>query len=342
MLETKEFAPATGYLNTALRGLPPASSTAAARTAIEDWFAGRLDWNAWLDEGRLVREALATLIGVDAACVGIGHTTSALVGVVATNIPDGATVLVPENEHNANVIPFLGQAHRGVKVQTAPLEELAQRLTSEHAAVAFSLVQSIDGRIADLAAIRTAADATGSLVCVDATQAAGWLPFDAHSCDFLFASSYKWLLGPSGPAFIVVRPDLVPKIRPLQPNWFSCEDPSAAPYGVDFRWAENARRFDVVPGLISYCALLPSLELLNRIGVQHVHDHDVRLAARVRRALGLQETRSAIVSLQRPNAAELLQRAGVRATARGDRVRMTFHLYNSDADVDLVLTALGA
>jgi selenocysteine lyase/cysteine desulfurase len=41
-----------------------------------------------------------------------------------------------------------------------------------------------------------------------------------------------------------------------------------------------------------------------------------------------------------PGADEKLRKAGVRAAVRAGRVRASFHLYTTDADVDQAVTAL--
>ena len=46
-------------------------------------------------------------------------------------------------------------------------------------------MQSADGRVADLDAIAAAAAARGALTLIDATQACGWLPFDAARFDYV-------------------------------------------------------------------------------------------------------------------------------------------------------------
>ena len=66
-----------------------------------------------------------------------------------------------------------------LKVRTAPLERLAEAVRPGTALVAVSAVQSADGRIADLAAIREAARAHGARTLVDVSQGAGWYPVDA-------------------------------------------------------------------------------------------------------------------------------------------------------------------
>jgi selenocysteine lyase/cysteine desulfurase len=64
------------------------------------------------------------------------------------------------------------------------------------------------------------------------------------------------------------------------------------------------------------------------------------LAGRVRTELQLPPLDSAIVSIPIADASERLQRAGIRAAVRAGAVRVGFHLYNTDNDVDRLLDAL--
>lgn len=336
----KEWNVQRGYFNTALRGIPPRASVAAAQRTLELWSRGDLDWIEWLDDVERVRNEFATLIGMSPAQIGVGHTTAALVNVVAANLKAGSGVLVPEKEHNSNTIPFVTQQHRGIVIDTAPWSDLVNHISGKHAVVALSLVQSIDGSIADLRGISQACRGTGTLLCVDVTQAAGWLPFDASLADIIVCSSYKWLMGPNGPAFICLRADLVDSFRQLQPNWFACEEPHAAPYGVQCLPASSARKFDVVPGLISASALLPALALINEVGVSTVHRHNTGLARNLCARLGVAYNGSSIVILEVPGAAQKLKTRGIRATIRGDRIRIAIHIYNDMEDVEALVTAV--
>ncbi len=329
-----------GYFNTALRGIPPRTSVEAARRTIDLWSRGELDWRTWLDEIDSVRREFALLVGVTPEQVGIGHTTAALVNVVAANLQADSRVLVPDNEHNSNTIPFVAHRHRGINVDTAPLSDFAGSIRSEHSVVALSLVQSLDGTIADLSGISTECRQVGALLCVDVSQAAGWLPFDAEAADIFVCSSYKWLMGPNGPAFIVLRPDLVKSFRQLQPNWFACEERHAAPYGLDFPASRSANKFDVVPGLVSLSALLPSLTWINQAGVANIHRHNTQLSGALCARLNTTHNGSAIVMLDVPDAARKLQSHGIQATIRGNRVRVAVHVYNSMDDVDSLISAI--
>ncbi len=85
----------------------------------------------------------------------------------------------------------------------------------------------------------------------------------------------------------------------------------------------------------------PALELIEQVGVESIRAHDVALANRFRDGLGMPPGDSAIVSADVPGAEQQLEAAGVRAAVRDGRLRASFHLYNTEADVDMALRALG-
>jgi selenocysteine lyase/cysteine desulfurase len=84
----------------------------------------------------------------------------------------------------------------------------------------------------------------------------------------------------------------------------------------------------------------PALELLLDIGVEAIHEHDLRLANLFREGLGLEPGDSAIVSTEAPGAGERLRDAGVMAAARAGQLRTSWHLYNTEDDVERVLDLL--
>ncbi len=84
----------------------------------------------------------------------------------------------------------------------------------------------------------------------------------------------------------------------------------------------------------------PALELLNRSGVRAVHVHDVARANGFRAGFGMEPSNSAIVSVPDAGAAARLERAGIVAALRGGRMRASWHLYNTEQDVDAALDAL--
>jgi len=334
--------PEPGWLNTASYGLPPEPAWQAMQAAQADWRTGRTSWEGWDLPTQRARETFARLIGVDSADVAVGAQVSQLLAPVAAALPDGSTVLVPDIEFTSNVFPWAVHADRGVTVRTAPLEGYLDAIRPGVDVVAFALVQSANGKVADLAAITAAAREVGALVVVDATQACGWLPFDGSTADVVAIGAYKWLMSPRGTGFVYLAPHLRERLRPIMAGWYAGDDPHGSYYGMPLRLAKDARAFDLSPAWFSWVGTAPALEVVESIGVDRIHAHNLRLANRFLEELGEEPGDSAIVTVNVPDAQRKLAAAGIRAAVRAGSVRASFHVYSTDADVDAAVAALRA
>jgi selenocysteine lyase/cysteine desulfurase len=332
--------PAGTYLNTASYGLPPRTAWEALQRALEDWRGGRTSWEHWGVPGEEARASFARLVHVPAETVAIAANVSTLVGLVAASIPDGARVLAPDVEFTSLLFPFLVQACRGVQVRQVPAGELAGAIGPDVDVVAFSAVQMATGEVADLDAIADAAAEHDVLTVVDATQAIGWLPLDASRFDVVAAHGYKWLMCPRGTAFMAIRPERLDGVVPHAAGWYAGEDPLETFFGGPLRLAAGARRLDTSPAWFMWVASAPALAAIEEIGVEAIGAHDLALANRFRDGLGLEPSNSAIVFTERPDAAERLERADIRAAVRGGRLRTSWHVYNTEEDVERALEAL--
>ena len=334
--------PLPGWLNTASYGLPPRPAWDDLMAALTDWRAGRTSWEGWDATTQRAREAFARLIGVDAGDVAAGSQVSSLLAPVAAGLPDGTRVLVSDIEFTSFVYPFSVHADRGVEVEAVQTSRYLDAIRPGIDVVAFSLVQSSTGEVADYEAIVEAARTVGALVLVDATQACGWLPFDARLADGVFVAGYKWLMSPRGTALAYLAPALRDRLRPIAAGWYAGEHPYGSYYGLPMVLASDARRFDVSPAWFSWVAMAPTLELIEHIGLEQIREHNVRLANRFLVGLGRPAGDSAIVTVEVPGAQERLEAAGVRAAVRAGRVRASFHVYTTKDDVDLAHVALKA
>jgi selenocysteine lyase/cysteine desulfurase len=332
--------PAGTYLNTASFGLPPRPAWEALQEALDDWRTGRTSWEHWGDATESARHSFARLIDVEPSTVAVGATVSGLVGLIAASLPHGSRVLVPDIEFTSMLFPFLVQEGRGLTVRTVPPAELADAIDENVDVVAFSAVQMATGDVADMTAIASAARASGALTVVDATQACGWLPFQGSSFDVVVASGYKWLLSPRGTAYMAVRRERLHDVIPAAAGWFAGEDVHTSYFGGPLRLAQDARRLDTSPAWHSWVGAAPALALLEEIGIDAIHEHNLRLANRFRAGLGLPRGDSALVFVDAGDAADRLVQAGIRAAVRNARLRTSWHVYNTEADVDHALTAL--
>jgi selenocysteine lyase/cysteine desulfurase len=334
----EQFPAARGYLDTATCGVPSRATVAAVEEHLRAWQdgAGGLgDFHAPVERSRAL---VAGLLGCDVDDVAIGPQASPAVGLVAVSLPPGSRVVLAEGDFTSVLWPFLDRPD--LRCTLVPAEGVPDAVAAGCDWVAVSAVQSADGAVADLRALREAADRAGARVLLDATQATGWLPLRAGDWDVTVTGAYKWLLSPRGTAFTTVRSDVLPLLRTTAAGWYAGEVVDSSYYGSPARLAAGARRFDVSPAWACWAGTAPALELLTDVGVEAVHEHDVRLANALRARLDLPPSDSAVVSLAAD--VDALRAAGVRCAGRAGRARLAFHLYNDDEDVDLAARALRA
>jgi selenocysteine lyase/cysteine desulfurase len=342
-----EFAPQTTYLNTSTCGLLPRRTVAAVKRLVDELAAGRPGGAGDFSEVTAVRQSFARLVGVAEERVAVGGSVSVHVGLIAASMPPGAEILFPEGEYASVITPFTVRGD--LKLRYAPLEGLAEAVRPGTALVAFSSVQSADGRIADLPAVRAAAAAHGARTLVDASQSAGWLPLDAGAWDFTVTGGFKFLLCPRGVSFLTVSEEAQQSVPPIHAGTFAAEDLWANTYGPIEELARSARRYDEPVAFPSYHGARQSLALLEEIGIDAVHAHDTALARRFGQGvagLGHEPVRggeSAIVAVPGlGHRVPELARAGILVAERAGCLRAAFHLYNSVAEVDRLLDVLSA
>jgi selenocysteine lyase/cysteine desulfurase len=165
----------------------------------------------------------------------------------------------------------------------------------------------------------------------------------------------KYLLAAAGVAFLYVRRDLIDRLEPTITGWFGRIDPFA--FRIDeLDWSPTATRFESgTPPVPNAYAALGALNLLDRIGYDVVGRQVAHLVERYRAAVHAggfvartpaeAEARGPLVVVQSLDAPALVSRLaarGIVASCRGNGLRVSFHAYNNEADVDAVVGALEA
>ncbi|HWM12299.1 MAG TPA: aminotransferase class V-fold PLP-dependent enzyme [Solirubrobacteraceae bacterium] len=332
------FSPETTYLNTASYGLPPRPAFEALQAVADQWRHGRTSWHDWDGATGSSRATWARMHGVPASWVAVGNQVSSFAGLVAMSLPRGSRVVCAHGDFTSVLWPFL--AAPGVEVDMVDLEDVPSAVDSGTSVVAVSSVQSLDGRVVDLDGIASACESYGARSFIDATQSSGWLPLDATRFDYVAASGYKWLLSPRGVCFMSIRPEAAEPLVPYLAGWYAGDEPFDTNYGAPMRLASDASRFDLSPAWLSWVGTAPALEVLDAVGVETIHEHDVGLANRFLAALGRPPGNSAIVSVPAGSLGPALRAAGVVATEREGMMRFSFHVYTTAADVDRALEAV--
>jgi cysteine desulfurase/selenocysteine lyase len=134
----------------------------------------------------------------------------------------GATVLVTEMEHHANIVPWqlVGATLKAIPVTDAGELDLAaasRMLAEGPALLAVTHVSNTLGTINPIAQLAAVARAHGVPVLVDGAQAVGHFPVDLTSlgADFYCFSGHK-LFGPTGVGVLWARQALLSEMPPFQ------------------------------------------------------------------------------------------------------------------------------
>ena len=338
------FAGGRGYLAACTVGIPTTATRAAIIADLDAAAAGRPDPAGYSAAVERTRGYFATLVGVAPDRVAIGSQASVAAALVAAALPEGSEVLVADGDFSSVVLPFV-HSGRGLRVRSVPLAALADEMTADTALVAFSLVQSATGEVADADGIVAAAHRVGARTLCDATQAVGWMPVAASGFDALICHAYKWLCAPRGVSFLTVSERLAKEMPPLYAGWYAGQDPWSSCYGHEVDLASDAKRFDVSPAWQAFVGAEPALAMFAALDSYELYAHATGLASRFRTGMGLPapERVSAIVTWSDPDGCDLarLTSAGIVASGRAGRARVAFHLFNDDSDVERALGALG-
>lgn len=336
-----QFTPSRIHFDSASVGLAPAATTAALTEAVNAWSRGEVAAQDYDVAIARARSAYAGIVGCPVDWLAITTPVSVATGHAAALLQPGETVLVAEEEFTSVLFPFLAREGDGIVVRQVPIAELLDHVDPSVEMVAVSAVQSADGHRLDLDGLATRAAEAGALTYLDITQAAGWTTVDASRFDMTAAGLYKWLCSPRGSGFFSVAPHLWDRMAALGPGWYSGQDPWTSTYRAPFRQADNARRYDVSPAWLCWEGAAPALELLATLDPAEVGAHNITLANRLRAGLGMPPGDSAIVSTDlSPTQVRALTELGVNVASRDGRTRFSFHLYNTEAEVEKTVTAL--
>ena len=180
----------------------------------------------------------------------------------------------------------------------------------------------------------------GARTFLDATQSAGWAEFDADRFDVTVCHGYKWLCSPRGAAFMTVGTAGGEWLRPRSAGWYTGDHPWTSIYGSPLRLAADARRFEC-PRHGSRCAAAPTW----RCSPKSASPRSVDIASGSRTTFvnGSASSRRTPRSSAFP--ATLPMRSVPPASPmlpRDGRLRFSFYIYNTIADVEAAATIVNA
>lgn len=287
------------HLNNAGSSLPPRPVVDAvvSHLELEAEIGGYEAEAAREEEIRGAYAAVADLVGASPDEIAFTESATAAYAQALSSIPfeRGDRIVTTLHDYSSNQIMFLALERRlGVELVRAPElpeggadpEGVARMLAERRPRlVAVTHVPTSSGLVQDVRAIGRACREAGVPYLVDACQSVGQLPIDvgALGCDFLAATSRKFLRGPRGSGFLfVARRVLEAGMEPLLPDCRGAEWTGPASYAPDL----TARRFEQWES--SWALVLgtgAAARYARRVGIEAIARRVTRLAERLRAGL---------------------------------------------------------
>ncbi|MDF5726247.1 MAG: aminotransferase class V-fold PLP-dependent enzyme [Rhizonema sp. PD37] len=273
------------------------------RTRLEEEplrFFGR-EWEGLLDDAR---SKLATFIGANSEeLVFVPNATTGVNSVLRSLsfLPDDE-ILTTNHEYNAcrNALDFIA-SRTGVRVVVAKIpfpitsqqqviEAVLEQVSSKTRLALLDHITSQTGLIFPIQTLVQELQKRGVDTLVDGAHALGMIPLNLRNigATYYTGNCHKWLCAPKGAAFLYVRRDKQPEIRPLTiSHGANSSRTDKTRFQLEFDWmgTDDPTAFMCVPEAIAFMdSLLPGgwAELMQR-------NHQLVLEARQRlcEALGV-------------------------------------------------------
>ncbi len=355
------------YVNNCSQGALSTDVAEAIGAFLHSWDEHGSPWDAWVDQVRVLRETFARSIGADADEVAVMPSASAGIDVIASALDftgERRRVVMGEFEFPTMAQVWLAQERRGAEIGWArargdelPTQAYGAEVDDRTLLVPATHVCFRNGYRLDVAHLTALCHERGAYVFLDDYQRSGSGALDVHALgvDFMVTGCLKYLLGPSGVAFLYVRRGLIDRLEPTVTGWFGRMNPFE--FRIDrLDWAATASRFEAgTPPIPNVYGALAGLRLLERVGYDAVEQQIASLVERFRdgaAAAGYAVAtpadplrRGPLVVVRSVDAQALVGRLaarGIVGSARGNGLRISFHGYNTTQDVDAVLEALEA
>lgn len=357
------------YLNHAAVSPPPAATIAAIESQLRDVsHNGSLNFRKWVAVKEQSRKLIAAMINARAEQIAFMRNTSDGLSCVANGLEwkAGDNIVTYRNEFPSNVYPWLRvRDTKGVEIRSCEerdgridLDELISMIDAKTRVVALSHVQYASGFRTDLERIGRAARRHDALLVVDIIQALGVIPIDVDGelIDAAAAAGHKWLLTPEGIGLLYLSERARARIEPTLVGWVSVPNPEDY-NNYEQGWNKGTLAWEsgTGPSALFY-GLEASLKLLTSIGVDRIRTHldeltdhlcdrlrgsDYRVASsRVPR-----EKSQIVCIAHRGNLSPMdlylhLKRFEIITAPRGNRLRISPHVYNTIAEIDALVDSL--
>ncbi|MDC3417883.1 cysteine desulfurase [Aquibacillus salsiterrae] len=288
-------------------------------------------------------------------------------------LQEGDEIVITTLEHHSNIIPWqqaakaTGATLKYIPMQpdgTLSLEDVEQTITENTKIVAMMQVSNVLGTINPVKEVAKIAHKNGAVMLVDGAQAVPHMAVDVQDldCDFYAFSGHK-MCGPTGIGVLYGKKELLEQMEPVEFGGEMIDFVNL----YDSTWKELPWKFEggtpIIAGAIGLGA---AIDFLSEIGMETIEAHEHKLVKyameQMKKIEGLTiygpENRAGLVTFNLDtvhphDAATVLDSQGIAVRAGHHcaqplmkwldvtaTARASFYLYNTEQEVDQLVTAL--
>ncbi len=290
-------------------------------------------------------------------------------------LKEGDEIIISELEHHSNIVPWqMLRDEKGIVLRIAPISDDGELIMSEFEKllsprtklVAMAHMSNVLGTILPVVEIIRLSHAAGAKVLLDGCQSVTHLPVDVQAlgCDFYVFSGHK-LYGPTGIGVLYAREELLDAMPP----YMGGGDMIASVTFEKTTWAKLPHKFEAgTPAIAQAIGLGAAIDYVTSLGLEEIgaHERDILNYGTQQltsidglRLIGTAPAKASVLSFTLDFAhphdiATIADQAGVAVRAghhcaqplmaRLDipaTVRASIGMYNTRADIDALVGALG-
>ncbi|HJM54341.1 MAG TPA: cysteine desulfurase [Dehalococcoidia bacterium] len=292
------------------------------------------------------------------------------------NVGAGDEIVTTAMEHHSDIVPWQQLAMRKgatlkiireTETGRLDMEQAAELITERTKIVAATHMSNVLGTVNDVKALAEAAHRVGAVMLVDGAQSVPHMPVDVQAldCDFMAFSAHK-MLGPTGIGVLWGRPELLE----VMPPWMFGGDMILEVTYEDASWNDLPYRFEAgTPNIADAIATGAAVDYLTALGMEDVWEHEQQITAYAldkfsglngTKVLGPREVddRGAVISFSHDSVhshdlGTALDQLGIairtghhcampliRSHGIGSAARASFYIYNTEAEVDILIDGL--
>jgi selenocysteine lyase/cysteine desulfurase len=360
-----EFDPEIIYLNHASTGMLPKKSAEAMKEYIDALAsAGEPSMDGLMAMQQAFRDHAANLLDVESHEIAfIRNTTDGLsLALHSIDWKPGDNMVVQEDAFPA-CLYVAAYCFPQVEKRYVPLrdgsdfyERLNQQIDNRTRAVVVDYVHFLSGFRLDLKQLGELKQYRNFYLIVDGIQGLGAVQVSLKdtNVDFFSAGGVKWLNAPAGTGIFYLRQEILKELIPFHVGWASAEYENVNSFYPVRPLYSDSRRFQAAnENFIGMNGLVESLKMVHEIGTEKIENN---IMAVTEKAISMLKEKgfilltpdqkinhAGIVTFKHPKIAsqkifEHLQKRRIVCSLREGYVRLAFHFYNTEEELQQVVS----